>query len=174
VVKNHRTVWWCTGLSGESSAPAPKSSATNSSLSGKGGGAAAKNLRTVRWCTGLSDGAPDCPVSQRRSRPTVGYAISGRRVARSNSRLGTSDYSVRQPVPRPNGRLRPIWKEIVHRTYTIAQVLACVCAADLSPACVALPLLLLCFLCDHHCKGDRLQTVDIPRKREEYSKKKRP
>jgi hypothetical protein len=21
--------------------------------------------RTVRWCTGLSDGAPDCPVSQR-------------------------------------------------------------------------------------------------------------
>jgi hypothetical protein len=57
-----------------------------------------------------------------------------------------------------------------------AQVLACVrvCAADLSPACVALPLLLLRFLCDHHCKGERLQTVEIPRKREEYSKNKRP
>jgi hypothetical protein len=24
VTKNHRTVWWCTGLSGESSAPVPK------------------------------------------------------------------------------------------------------------------------------------------------------
>jgi hypothetical protein len=34
--KNHRTVWWCTGLSGETSALAPDSSATNSSLSGKG------------------------------------------------------------------------------------------------------------------------------------------
>jgi hypothetical protein len=35
VAKNHRTVRWFTGLSGESTAPAPKSSATNSSLSGK-------------------------------------------------------------------------------------------------------------------------------------------
>jgi hypothetical protein len=51
---NHWTVWWCTGLSGESSAPAPKSSAMNSSLSGNGKGAVAKNQRTVRWCTGLS------------------------------------------------------------------------------------------------------------------------
>jgi hypothetical protein len=77
--------------------------------------------------TGLSGHAPDCPVSQQRSRPTIGYAISGRRVARANGRLGTTDYpvcteqcSVRQPVPRPNGRLRPIWKEIEHRTYTVA------------------------------------------------------
>jgi hypothetical protein len=54
VAINHRTVWWCTGLSGESSAPAPKSPAMNSSLSGKGEGAAAKNHRTVRWCTRLS------------------------------------------------------------------------------------------------------------------------
>jgi hypothetical protein len=55
-----------------------------------------------------------------------------------------------------------------------AQVLACVrvCAADLSLACVALPLLLLCFLCDNHCKGERLQLVGIPCKREEYSKRK--
>jgi hypothetical protein len=44
-----------------------------------------------------------------------------------------------------------------------AQVLACVrvCAADSSLACVALPSLLLCFLCDQYCKGERLQLVDI-------------
>jgi hypothetical protein len=30
------------------------------------------------------------------------------------------------------------------------------CAADLSLACVALPNLTLCFLCDLYCKGERL------------------
>jgi hypothetical protein len=44
------------------------------------------------------------------------------------------------------------------------------CVVDLSLACVALPNLTLCFLCDHDCKGERLQIVEIPRKREEYSK----
>jgi hypothetical protein len=55
-----------------------------------------------------------------------------------------------------------------------AQVLDCVhvCATNLGLACVALPLLLLCFLCDHHCKGERLQLVEIPHKQEEYSKRK--
>jgi hypothetical protein len=55
-----------------------------------------------------------------------------------------------------------------------AHVLACVrgCAADLSLACVAFPSLLLCFLCDLYCKGERLQIVEIPRKREKYSKGK--
>jgi hypothetical protein len=43
-----------TGLSGESSTPAPKSSATNSSLSRKEESDATKIHRTVRWCTGLS------------------------------------------------------------------------------------------------------------------------
>jgi hypothetical protein len=53
---NHRTVWWCTEMSGESSAPSPKTPATNSSLLGNGRGAAAKNHQTVWWCTG------QCPV----------------------------------------------------------------------------------------------------------------
>jgi hypothetical protein len=44
---------------------------------------------------------------------------------------------------------------------------------DLDLACVALPSLLLCFLCDQYCKGERLQLVEIPRKRDEYSKHKR-
>jgi hypothetical protein len=44
---NHRTVRWCTGLFGESTA-------TNSPLSGNGKGDVAKIHQTVRWCTGLS------------------------------------------------------------------------------------------------------------------------
>jgi hypothetical protein len=54
VAINHRTVRWCTGLSGESSTLAPKSSATNSSLSGKKKTSRLKNHRTVWWFTRLS------------------------------------------------------------------------------------------------------------------------
>jgi hypothetical protein len=46
------------------------------------------------------------------------------------------------------------------------------CAADLSLACVALPNLTLCLLCDLNYKGERLQIVEIPRKWEKYSKRK--
>jgi hypothetical protein len=38
------------------------------------------------------------------------------------------------------------------------------CAADF--VCVALPNLTLCLLCDLYCKGERLQVVEIPHKRE--------
>jgi hypothetical protein len=41
------------------------------------------------------------------------------------------------------------------------------CAAYLSLVCVALPTLLLCVLYDLYCKGERLQLVEISRKREE-------
>jgi hypothetical protein len=34
------------------------------------------------------------------------------------------------------------------------------------------PPLLLCLFCDHHCKGERLQVVEIPRKREKRLRKK--
>jgi hypothetical protein len=46
------------------------------------------------------------------------------------------------------------------------------CDTNLSLACVALPNLTLCFLCDLYCKGERLQIMKIPRKRETYSKGK--
>jgi hypothetical protein len=49
---------------------------------------------------------------------------------------------------------------------------ACVCCR-LNLVCVVFHPLLLCFLCDLYCKGERLQLVEIPRKREEYSKEKR-
>jgi hypothetical protein len=46
------------------------------------------------------------------------------------------------------------------------------CAADLSLASVALSNLTLCFICDLYSKGERLQTVEIPRTREKDSKGK--
>jgi hypothetical protein len=71
--------------------------------------------------------SPDCPVSQRRQRQTVIPAINTRHVVRANGQLGTPDCpvctgqcAVRQPVPRPNDRMRLIWKEIVHRTVIVA------------------------------------------------------
>jgi hypothetical protein len=46
------------------------------------------------------------------------------------------------------------------------------CAANLSLVCVALPNLTLCFLCDLNCKAERLQIMEIPRKREKILKEK--
>jgi hypothetical protein len=46
------------------------------------------------------------------------------------------------------------------------------CAAELSLVCVALPILTLCFFCDLNCKGERLQIMEIPRKREKILKEK--
>jgi hypothetical protein len=99
---------------------------------------------TLARHTGLSGGAPDSvrcarlaggePAAlgkmQRRTtiihrytklsgEPTVGRAIRGRRVARSNGWLSTPDRPVRQLTPRTNDRMRQIWKEIAHRTATV-------------------------------------------------------
>jgi hypothetical protein len=42
--------------------------------------------------------------------------------------------------------------------------LVCVCCCEF--VCVAFPPLLLCFFVIINCKGERLQVVEIPRKRE--------
>jgi hypothetical protein len=119
---NRRATWLqITGLSGGApdcpvslQCPRPSTSATNSSLLRKGESAAAKNHRTVRWCTRLS-GEPKAFAANgqlRNQRATRG--------PRQRSVGHTGQCPVRQPVPRPNGRLRQIWKEIVHRTATAA------------------------------------------------------
>jgi hypothetical protein len=66
-------------------------------------------------------------VSQPRQQPTVVRAINARHVVRANGRLGTPNCPVcteqcpvRQLVMRTNGRLRAVWKEIKHRTATVA------------------------------------------------------
>jgi hypothetical protein len=100
---NHRTVWWCTGLSGESSA-------TNSSVSGIKEGDVAKIHRTVRWCIGLS-GEPTAFAANDRLRN-----MRATRVSLQRSVGHTGQCPVRQWARRSNGRLRPIWKEIEHRT----------------------------------------------------------
>jgi hypothetical protein len=101
---NHRTVRWCTGLS-------DGSSATNSSLSGKGKGDVAIIHRIVRWGTGLS-GEPTAPVAN--GRPCDQRATRGL----EDCPVCTGQCMVRQPAPRSNGRLHPIWKEITHQTAT--------------------------------------------------------
>ena len=103
---NHQTVRWCTGLSGESSA-------TNSSLSGKEKGDVAIIHRTVRWCTGLS-GEPMALATNGRPRDQRATCGQLQRLAGC-----TGQCSVRHLARRSNGRLRPIWKEIAHRTATV-------------------------------------------------------
>jgi hypothetical protein len=76
---NRRTVRWCTGLSGESSA-------TNSSLSGNEKGHVAKIHRTVWWCIGLS-GEPTAPATN--GRPHDQRATRGQ-LQRSAGCIGLS------------------------------------------------------------------------------------
>jgi hypothetical protein len=84
----------------------------NWALSRKREGEVAINHRTVRWCTRLS------------SEPTV-LASNGRlrnlratRVSLQRSVGHTGQCPVRQRARRCNGQMRPIWKEIAHRTAT--------------------------------------------------------
>jgi hypothetical protein len=98
----HRTARWCTGqpASGEQAAL------------GKNRWRTTIIHRTVRWCTGLS-GEPTVASA------TVGRAICGRHVARTNGRQGAPDCPVctgqclvRQLAPCCNGRLCQKRKEI--------------------------------------------------------------
>jgi hypothetical protein len=93
-------------------------------LSGKDQRRTAIIHRTVRWCTGLSD--EPTVVSA-----TVGRAIRGRRVARTNGRQGAPDCPVctgqcpvRHWARSYNSRLCLFWKAIAHRT-TIVTVRWC-------------------------------------------------
>jgi hypothetical protein len=114
------TSLWCTGLSGD---------APDSVRCPGWPGDELVALGKKRRHRGYS---PDCPVCTGLSGesttlvPMVGSAISGRRVARSNGRLVTPDCPmctgqcpVRQRSRRSNGRVRPLRKEIGHRTATV-------------------------------------------------------
>jgi hypothetical protein len=109
---NHRTVRWCTGLSGESSA-------AKSSLSGNVQRRTAKIHRTVRWGTGLSsEPTVNCSNGQPRNlRATRGRA-NGRQGA-PDCPVCTGQCPVRQLLRICNGRMRQKRKEIVHRTATV-------------------------------------------------------
>jgi hypothetical protein len=64
--KNHRTVWWCTGLSGEPTV-------------GRANGRP-RNPRATRGKRQRSDGAPDCPVC-------TGQCLVRQRLPSANGRL---------------------------------------------------------------------------------------
>jgi hypothetical protein len=105
----HRTVWWRTGLSSESSTK-------NSPLSRNGKHDVAIIHRNVRWCTGLS-GEP--MVASANSRPRNLRATRGllqRSAGAPDCPVCTRQCLVRQRARRSNSRMHLIWKENVHRT----------------------------------------------------------
>jgi hypothetical protein len=102
---NHRTVRWCTGLSGESSA-------AKSPLSGNSQQRTTKNHRTVRWCTGLS-GEPTVGRANGRPRnPRVTRGRTNGRQGAPDCPVCTGQCPVRQRLQIFNGRLRQVRKEI--------------------------------------------------------------
>jgi hypothetical protein len=94
LVQPKSSLAWHTGLSG-----APVQPPVNMPLSGKVWQRTAIIHRTNRWCTGLS-GEPTAASA------TIGRAIRGRHVARTNGRQGAPDCPVRQLARRCNGHLR--------------------------------------------------------------------
>jgi hypothetical protein len=105
---------WRTGLSGGApdSVRCPGWPGSELAALGNRRGDVAINHQTVRWCTGLS-GEPKAPTAN--SHLCDQRATRGR----ANGRMVTPDCPVRQRAQRTNGRLRPIWKEIEHRTRTV-------------------------------------------------------
>jgi hypothetical protein len=92
---------------------APDWSPVKRPLSGKDQRRTAIIHWTVQWCTGLS-GEPTVVSA------TVGSAICGRRVARTNGRQGAPDCPVCHRARSCNGRLHLIWKAIAHRTAIVS------------------------------------------------------
>jgi hypothetical protein len=74
-----------------------------------------REMKRMTWLkfTGLS-GEPTTPAAN--GRPRDQRATRGQ-LQRSAGCIGQCP--VRQPAPRSNSRMRPIWKEIAHRTWTV-------------------------------------------------------
>jgi hypothetical protein len=117
---NHRTVRWCTGLSGEPST-------AKSSLSGSDQRRTTIIHRTVRWCTGLS-GEPtvDCANGRPRN-PRVTRGRANSLMGAPDCPVCTGQCPVRQRLQIFNGWLRQNRKAIstgqcpvVHRTVRCA------------------------------------------------------
>jgi hypothetical protein len=137
----------------------------------------------------MSGGAPNCPVC---------HSIEGKNCLPIGSPTASSCLGAIQGTPRRMEQhtkhsliilrrldstathsdrcvrdLSTIWvvNSLRRALYSRLGLCACVCC-ELSLACVDFPPLLLCFYCDQPCKGERLQLVEIPRKREKTAKEK--
>jgi hypothetical protein len=135
----------------------------------------------------MSSGAPDCPVCH----PTEGKnclpigsptapsylgAIKGtpRRMEQytkhSLNILRCLDFATTHSDHRVRD-LSTVWVVNSLRRVLCSRLGLCACVCCVSSlVCVAFPPLLLCFSCDQHCKGERLQLVEIPCKREKTTK----
>jgi hypothetical protein len=98
---------------------APGWSPVKRPLSGKVWRRTAIIHRTIRWCIGLS-------IEPMVTSATVGRAIRGRHMARTNGRLGAPDCPVctgqcpmRQQARSCNSRMRQKRKKIAHLTATV-------------------------------------------------------
>jgi hypothetical protein len=138
-----------------------------------------------RSCTGqlqgLSGGAPDCPVRH----PTEGKICLPRMTPMAPSCLGAIKGTPRRMEESPKHTLsilslpHSVSAHLIDRVSDLSSVLVVnslcfilssslgLCACVLLRSCVCcFPSLLLCFHCDLHCKGERLQLVESPRERE--------
>jgi hypothetical protein len=131
----------------------------------------------------MSGGAPDCPVRH----PIEGKDNLPCWPPTTPSFLGAIKGTPRHLEESPKDSLsilrlpHSISAHLIDRVSDLSSVLVVnslcfilssslgLCAADL---CVLLPTLLLCFYCDLCCKGERLQLVEIPHKREKKKSKK--
>jgi hypothetical protein len=137
----------------------------------------------TRQLQGLSGGAPDCPVhhsiESKNGFPNwspmapscLGTLKGTHRRMEQNTKLTRNILRLPDSVSTHLidcvSYLSSVW---------VANSLCCVSSSSLGlcawlccviESCVCFsPPLLLCFFCDHYCKGERLQIVEIPRKRE--------
>jgi hypothetical protein len=114
---NHRTVRWCTGLSGESSA-------AKSSLSGNDQRRTSKIHRTVWWCTGLS-GEANGRLRQRSAAQSACDAWASQRSAGGTGLSGvpTAAKLQRSDAPEKEGDRAPdSYRDcpVAHRTVRCA------------------------------------------------------
>jgi hypothetical protein len=130
----------------------------------------------VRWCTGLSG----APLDRRQELPSklVSTAPSCLRAIKETPKCMEEQPKHSQSILRhPDSA--PM--HLIHCVSDLSSIrvvnsLCCPLSSSLHlcarlccvfESCVCCsPSLLLCFFCDHHCKGERLQIVEIPRKRE--------
>jgi hypothetical protein len=128
----------------------------------------------------LSGGAPDCPVHH----PIEGKNCLPCWPQTAPCCLGAIKETPRRMEELPKHSLsnlilpHSVFAHLIDRVCDLSSVLVvnslcfilssslglCVCVLRICVCCS--PTLLLCFLCDQSCKGEMLQLVEIPRKRE--------
>jgi hypothetical protein len=109
---NHRTVRWCTGLSGEPFTGEVVALGKRSMTYGYKSPDCPVVHRTIRWCTGLSGGATVGRANGRPRNPRVTRGRANGQKGAPDCPVCTGQCPVRQRLQTANGRLRQNRKEI--------------------------------------------------------------